>query len=100
VPSVDLYAKMDYPLVLLEAMSLARSVIVAQGSAAEELAADGGARTVAAHADALTHAIEGLLSDDRARAELGAAARTSVLTSYTATVMAAAYERLYDQLLA
>jgi len=100
LPSVDLYAKMDYPLVLLEAMSLARSVIVAQGSAAEELAADGGARTVAAHADALTHAIEGLLADDRARAELGAAARTSVLTSYTATVMAAAYERLYDQLLA
>ena len=99
LPSVDLYAKMDYPLVLLEAMALARSVIVAQGSAAAELSADGGARTVVAQADALTREIELLLADDRARAELGAAARTSVLTRYTATVMAAAYERLYDQLL-
>jgi glycosyltransferase involved in cell wall biosynthesis len=100
LPSVDLYAKMDYPLVLLEAMSLERAVIVARGSAAEELAAHGGARVVSAEATALTHAIEALLGDDDARAVLGAAARASVLAHYETTVMAAAYERLYDQLLA
>jgi glycosyltransferase involved in cell wall biosynthesis len=99
LPSVDLYAKMDYPLVLLEAMSLARSVVVARGSAAEELSADGGARAVAANVEALTHELESLLGDDAGRRELGAAARRSVLTHYTASVMAASYERLYDRLL-
>jgi len=42
LPSDDLYAKMDYPLVLLEAMSLERAVVVAEGTAAAELAAGGG----------------------------------------------------------
>jgi glycosyltransferase involved in cell wall biosynthesis len=100
LPSVDLYAKMDYPLVLLEAMSLARSVIVARGSAAEELGADGAARVVAANVEALTQEIEHLLADDVARDALGAAARVSVLTHYSVRVMAASYERLYDRLLA
>lgn len=100
LPSVDLYAKMDYPLVLLEAMSLSRSVVVARGSAAEELAADGSARAVAANVEALTHELTSLLADDAARDALGAAARLSVLTHYTASAMAASYERLYDRLLA
>ena len=99
LPSVDLYAKMDYPLVLLEAMSLERSVIVACGSAAEELAETGGALAVPAERDALTHEIKRLLADDDARARLGRAARHSVCEHYTYPVMAAAYERLYDELL-
>jgi len=99
LPSVDLFAKMDYPLVLLEAMSLARCVIVARGSAAEELALHGGALAVEAERDALTHTIGALLSDEDARDRLGADARASVCAHYTSVVMAEAYERLYDRLL-
>jgi glycosyltransferase involved in cell wall biosynthesis len=99
LPSVDLYAKMDYPLVLLEAMSLARSVIVARGSAAEELATHGGALAVSAERDALVHELQRLLGDSDARDMLGQAARESVLLHYSHHTMAAAYERLYDELL-
>jgi glycosyltransferase involved in cell wall biosynthesis len=99
LPSVDLYAKMDYPLVLLEAMSLERSVIVARGSAAAELAEGGGALAVAAERDALTHEIRRLLDDSEARATLGAAARKRVCEHFSFPVMAAAYESLYDTLL-
>jgi glycosyltransferase involved in cell wall biosynthesis len=96
LPSRDLYAKMDYPLVLLEAMFLARAVVVARGSAAEELSEGGGACTVELRADALADALQRLLVDDAARAGLGAAARESALARYGHTSMAAAYESLYD----
>lgn len=100
LPSADLYAKMDYPLVLLEAMSLTRSVIVARGSAAEELAVHGGVEVVDANVEALTFAVGRLLGDANARLQLGAKARASVCAHYTSAVMAGAYERLYDRLLA
>jgi glycosyltransferase involved in cell wall biosynthesis len=99
LPSVDLFAKMDYPLVLLEAMSLARSVVVARGSAAEELALAGGAYAVDASAEALALTLERLLADPVERAQLGAAAHALVQERYGYTTMAAAYERLYDELL-
>jgi glycosyltransferase involved in cell wall biosynthesis len=99
LPSIDLYAKMDYPLVLLEAMSLARCVIVARGSAAEELAGHGGALAIEATCEALSAAIDGLLSAPDARAQFGERARSSVLAHYTLHGMAQAYERLYDRLL-
>ncbi|MDB4989684.1 MAG: hypothetical protein JWN04_4862, partial [Myxococcaceae bacterium] len=97
--SVDLYAKMDYPLVLLEAMSLERSVSVARGSAAAELAEHGGALAVSAEVEALTHEIRRLLEAPEERTRLGAIARTSVSQHFSFKVMAAAYERLYDELL-
>ncbi|MDB4973207.1 MAG: hypothetical protein JWN48_1548 [Myxococcaceae bacterium] len=99
LPSVDLYAKMDYPLVLLEAMSLERSVIVARGSAAEELAESGGALAVAPEVDALTHELRRLLDDSAARVRLGRAGASAVHREFTSVTMAAAYERLYDELL-
>jgi glycosyltransferase involved in cell wall biosynthesis len=100
LPSTDLYAKMDYPLVLLEAMSLERSVLVARGSAAAELAEQGGALALAAEVDALTDGVERLLDDDAARAQLGALARRTVCERYLPTNMARAYECAYDELLA
>ncbi len=100
LPSVDLYAKMDYPLVLLEAMSLARAVVVAKGSAAEELCEDNAALAVEANADALSATFSRLLQDDQGRRELGAAAVGAVRERYTYQVMAQAYESLYDRLLA
>lgn len=99
LPSADLYAKMDYPLVLLEAMSLARCVVVAQGSAAAELAEHGGARALAPDAEALTDGVDRLLDDDHARALLGQTARRAVVEHYTYDAMARAYEFLYDALI-
>jgi glycosyltransferase involved in cell wall biosynthesis len=99
LPSVDLYAKMDYPLVLLEAMSLARSVIVARGSAAEELCQGSAAIALDPRADALAEGIAQLLDDRSQRDQLGARAAESVRTRYCYTVMAARYEQLYDSLL-
>jgi len=99
LPSTDLYAKMDYPLVLLEAMSLARTVIVARESAAEELADSDAAVALEAAVEPLAHGIARLLDDASARARIGACARRAVDTRYTHVVMAEAYERVYDALL-
>lgn len=99
LPATDLYAKMDYPLVLLEAMSLARPVIVARGTPAAELCEGEAACAVDANADALADSLCTLLDDAQAREELGARATSAVLTRYTAAVMAQQYEAVYDALL-
>lgn len=100
LPSTDLYAKMDYPLVLLEAMSLARPVIVARDTPAAELCHADAARAVEARSPALADALTTLLGDPHAAAELGERARTSVLSQYSGIAMARRYEDLYDRLLA
>jgi phosphatidylinositol alpha-1,6-mannosyltransferase len=100
LPSVDLYAKMDYPLVLLEAMSLQRPVIVAKGSAAEELSEGDAALAVEARVDALAALLAALVDDPARRLALGARAARSVEERYTYKTMARAYEALYDRLLA
>ncbi|HEX6243182.1 MAG TPA: glycosyltransferase family 4 protein [Polyangiales bacterium] len=99
LPSTDLYAKMDYPLVLLEAMSLARPVIVAQGTPAAELCADEAALAVEARPDALSAALRALVEDAHARGKLGRAAARAVHTRYAAPNMASQYEAVYDRLL-
>ncbi len=98
--STDLYAKMDYPLVLLEAMSLGRPVIVAKRSAAEELAEGGAALAIEANGDALAHEVERLVSDQGNASALGARAIDAVRQRYSYRVMAAAYEDVYDRMLA
>ncbi len=99
LPSRDLYAKMDYPLVLLEAMSLQRPVVVARASAAEEICEAGAALAVDTNADALAATLQGLIEDASLRARIGEAARARVLERYSYPTMASAYEALYDSLL-
>jgi hypothetical protein len=99
LPSTDLYAKMDYPLVLLEAMSLARPVIVARETPAAELCTDDAARAVEARGDALAHELSTLLEDAAGRASLGERAARALETHYTHGVMAERYEAVYDALL-
>ena len=105
LPSESLYAKMDYPLVLLEAMSLARPILVTTGTAAEELAEPlrgegaGPAVAVEASTEALVSATRALLDDDSAREVLGERARRAASARFGLAVMADAYERLYDALL-
>ncbi|MFW6050521.1 MAG: glycosyltransferase family 4 protein [Myxococcota bacterium] len=99
LPSVDLFAKMDYPLVLLEAMSLERPVVVARATPAEELAEGGAAVAVAPEPELVAHTLAQLLDDDTERHRIGRAARESVTRRFDPTKVAAAYEELYDELL-
>jgi glycosyltransferase involved in cell wall biosynthesis len=100
LPTDSLYAKMDLPLVLIEAMSLARAVLVGTGTPAQELAAGGGALAVATQRDAVSTATRKLLEDATQRAELGARARQVALREYSPEHMAARYETVYDEICA
>ncbi len=99
LPSTVAYAKMDYPLVLLEAMALARPVVVARDTPAAELASHGAALAVPAEESAIATALARLLTDGTARSTLGVGARTSALERFSRERMAEAYELLYDGLL-
>ncbi len=99
LPSDDLYAKMDYPLVLLEAMSMERPTVVAEGTAAAELAEQGGARLVDGDPAQIAALFDEILDDEAAREALGEAARSHVLANHLPAAMARRYEALYDELL-
>lgn len=92
------YAKMDYPLVALESMCLARPVILAAGTPSAELADDGGAVSVEADAEALAAAIEHLSTDREAYGQLGARARALATSKFSPQEVAAAYEQLYEEI--
>ncbi len=96
LPATTLYAKMDYPLVLLEAMSMARPCLVTRGTPAEELAEDGGALAVDPDVGALTEALDRLLDEG---SRIGEAAAAHVRDRFDRKAMAIAYESLYDELL-
>lgn len=99
LPAETLYAKMDLPLVLLEAMALGRPVLVLSGTPAAELAQDGAALAVDREPGALAIATEALLEDDTRRAKMGERARERVAAWYNPPAMARAYEAVYDRLL-
>lgn len=98
LPSTDLYAKMDLPLVLVEAMWLSRAVLVCEGSPAAELADGGAAALCAPEVDACAAALDALLDDD-AREAFGRTARRAAEERYHPDSMVTAYETLYDQML-
>jgi phosphatidylinositol alpha-1,6-mannosyltransferase len=100
LPTDTLYAKMDMPLVLVEAMALGRCVLVGQGTAAEELASDDGAVSVPTQRAAVSAMTRALLEDRTRREQLGQRARVVALRDYDAGHMAAQYEALYDELCA
>ena len=92
------YAKMDYPLVALEAMSLARPVLVGTGTPSEELAEEGGAVAVETGGEALATAIENLSADRSGLAKLGAKARALATSRFSPQEVAGAYELLYEEI--
>lgn len=100
MPTETLYAKMDLPLVLLEAMALQRCVLVGAGTPAQELAAAGGAVAVPPTRDEVSATTRALLENSARRAQVGARARQVVLDDYAPEQMAARYESLYDELCA
>jgi glycosyltransferase involved in cell wall biosynthesis len=99
LPSDIAYAKMDYPLVLLEAMALGRPVLVATGTPAAELADGGGALAVEPEVEALARSLSALFADGEARAHLGETARIQAISTFARARMAQEYELLYDALL-
>jgi glycosyltransferase involved in cell wall biosynthesis len=94
------YAKMDYPLVALESMCLARPVLVGKGTPAAELAEDGGAVAVETNGAAVAEAVEALSTDMTSRAQIVHTARTLATSKFSPHEIAAAYERLYEEILA
>lgn len=98
LPSEVAYAKMDYPLVLLEAMALNKPVVVCSGTPAAELAEDGAAVEVAPELDALTRALDRLVRDGGERSALGARARAATEQRFGRSNMARAYESIYREL--
>ena len=99
LPAEDYYAKMDLPLALLEAMSLARPVLVLQGTPAAELTSHGGAVATEHSAGAVAAMIQTLVEDPEYAEKLGRRAREVALRDYAPKAMADRYEQLYDSLL-
>lgn len=98
LPAKTSFAKMDYPLVALEAMCMARPVLVSSATPARELGAQGAAWSVEPSAEALADAVSSLRADDQARRALGARARRLVLDQLSPACAASAYEKLYDEI--
>jgi glycosyltransferase involved in cell wall biosynthesis len=91
-------AKMDYPLVALESMCLARPVLVGKGTPSAELAGGGGAVAVETDGEALAEAIESLSADEASCAEVGQKARALATSKFSPQAVAAAYELLYEEI--
>jgi glycosyltransferase involved in cell wall biosynthesis len=97
LPTDSLYAKVDHPLVLLEAMHLGRPVLVSRGTAAHELAEDGGALGADFDAAALASALDRLAREPAWRAHWSACGR-ALVASRTVREMALAHESIYSEL--
>jgi glycosyltransferase involved in cell wall biosynthesis len=99
LPAASTYAKMDLPLVLIEAMALGRPVIVPDGPPMSQLVADGGGIGIPAEdSRALADAVMDLLRDDSARARLSDEAIAAAMC-YSRDRVAAEYVALYRELL-
>ncbi len=100
MPAESLYAKMDVPLVLLEAMSQKVPLVIADAPPLDELLACGGGIGVPpGDPEALAAATMDLLRDGALRERMGEAGRAAVETVYSAAAMARAVEKVYSEVL-
>lgn len=101
MPAESLYAKMDVPLVLLEAMAQETPLVIADCAPLNELMRDPalGAAVAVDDLDGYASAVVRLLEDTERAAAAGRAARAVVLAHYDARVMAQRYEAIYQQML-
>jgi glycosyltransferase involved in cell wall biosynthesis len=95
-PVDDLWGKVDLPISLLEAMRLGVPVVALNDGPLADLA--GAIRVPARDPAALAEAAVALVQDAAHRAAVVELARAGVSRLYDAGVVAAAYERLYDDL--
>lgn len=98
LPATNLEAKVDVPLVLLEALALRRAVLVAEGAPPADLARRGAAVAAPAERDAMAGALRTLLTSRDVRDDLGAKGREVLLRDHAASVAADAHRALYRSL--
>jgi phosphatidylinositol alpha-1,6-mannosyltransferase len=95
-PVDDLYGKVDLPMVVLESMALGAPLVLARGGPLEDVQA---ARFVEPRdPDALATELAGLLTRADSSHELGARARREYEERFSPRVVAAQYDRLYEEL--
>jgi glycosyltransferase involved in cell wall biosynthesis len=100
LPSESLYAKMDVPIVLLEAMSQRIPLVLADVPPLDELLATGAGLGVRpADPEGLANAVHRILTEEGLGAALGAAGERAVAQQFSAESMAHAVEKVYDELL-
>ncbi len=100
LPAESLYAKMDIPLVLLESLREEVPVVIADVlPLAEILERPVGLAVPPEAPGQLADAVLELLGSPARRRDMGREGRAMVRRVYDAPVVAAAYERLYDELL-
>jgi glycosyltransferase involved in cell wall biosynthesis len=101
LPSESLHAKMDAPLVLLEAMSQGVPLVLAAAPPLDELIATGAALPVRpGDPAALAAAVARILDSPETARALGEAGRLAIRETYNARTMARGVEDVYDELLA
>ncbi len=100
LPQENLYAKMDIPLVLLEAMSQGVPLVLADVPPLNELlATKAGLPVQPRNSEALARTVIHLLSDEALRRSVGQAGRKAVDEEFSARRMAAQIEAIYDEVL-
>ena len=100
LPSESLFAKMDVPLVLLEAMSQRVPLVLANVPPLDEVLETGaGVGVPPTDPEALAYAVTELLSDDAKRESLGKSGEHAVINLFSAKKMAEQVEDLYDEIL-
>lgn len=98
LPTNTLFAKVDHPLILLEALHLGLPVIVTRGTSAFELAEEGGALGVEHDASSIGVQLE-VLIDPSTRQILASRAQAFAQSELNTDAMARAYGAVYDALL-
>lgn len=99
LPAESSYAKMDLPLVLLEAIGLGRPVIVADQAPLNEVLDGGGGIAVPPHdPEGLAHGIRALLDDPEKRLQMGRDGAAFVAANYGRETIAAQYLNVYREL--
>ena len=100
MPAESLYAKMDVPLVLLEAASQRVPLVVADVPPLSELLPYGPALGVPpGNPEALAESVGRILDNPNLSNRLGQAGETAVLEAFSARGTAAAVERVYDEVM-
>lgn len=100
MPAASLYAKMDLPLVLLEAMALCVPIVVADDPPLSELLSDDvGLGVRAEDPEQLASAIRALLGAPERRLELGQRCRATVERKYAIDMISRQHEALYREII-
>jgi glycosyltransferase involved in cell wall biosynthesis len=100
LPAEQLYAKMDLPLVLLEALALGVPLVLAdRPPLCEVLDGDVGVAVPPLAPEALAAALRALLVDEPRRRQLAQNARAAACARYAITEVARRHEDLYQQLI-